>query len=123
MIENGAENGVESVAGVCPRCGALVPVSGRGRPRVWCTQVCRRAAYEVRRAAREGERPVQVVQVRAVPVVGMEEHVQAVLSSPAACRRVVYELGRKARDGVLDDPRWSGVGQAFMNTAVVFCRR
>lgn len=117
------EKVAEKVAGVCPRCGSAVPVSGRGRPRVWCSQVCRRAAYEARRAAREDDQPVQVIHIRTAPPVGMDEHVQAVLASPAACRRVVHELGRRAQTGVLADPKWSGVGQAFLNTAAVFGRR
>lgn len=123
MVEKVAEDVAGMVAGSCPRCGAAVPVSGRGRPRVWCSQVCRRAGYEARRAAREGEHPVQVVHVRTAAPVGMDEHVEAVLASPAACRRIVQELGQRARSGVLGDPKWSGVGQAFLNAAATIARR
>ena len=42
----------------CPRCGETLPAppaSPRpGRPPTWCSQRCRRAAYEERRAAANG---------------------------------------------------------------------
>ena len=42
----------------CPRCGENLPPqrwTGRGgRPQIWCSQRCRRAAYEERRAAANG---------------------------------------------------------------------
>lgn len=43
------------------------------------------------------------------PTVPMEQHVGAVLQSPAACRRVLRQLGEWAGDGSLDDAKWSSV--------------
>ena len=38
----------------CPACGRPVAQSGRGRPRVWCSDRCRRLASDARRAERLG---------------------------------------------------------------------
>jgi hypothetical protein len=52
----------------CPWCeGVLERKPGRGRPSVYCSDRCRRYAYEQRRAAeREGE-PVRVVVEKSAP--------------------------------------------------------
>lgn len=52
---------IELVPGTCPRCGRAVPKNKTGRPPKWCSQQCRRAAYEERRAAARGALAVQVV--------------------------------------------------------------
>ena len=45
----------------CPRCGRdLLPTVGRGRPRLWCSDECRRLSSEERRAARRTGRPVEI---------------------------------------------------------------
>lgn len=53
----------------CPRCGSeVVQHAGRGAPRVYCSQVCRRAAeFEIRRANRhleQAERRLQAARER-----------------------------------------------------------
>jgi hypothetical protein len=55
-------------AATCPWCeGVIERKSGRGRPSVYCSDRCRRYAYEQRRAAeREGE-PVRVVVEKTPP--------------------------------------------------------
>lgn len=53
--------------GSCPRCGEPVRWKGRGRKPRWCSQTCRVRAKEARRAAREGERPLMVVDGPARP--------------------------------------------------------
>lgn len=46
----------------CARCGIeLKEVRSTGRPRLYCSPVCRKAAYEDRRAHRDGAVKVQVV--------------------------------------------------------------
>ena len=84
----------------CPRCGRPVEWAGHGRRSVWCSQVCRRAAYEERRAARSGAIAVRVVEREKVtervriqlrePT--LAECVERVLASPRACREVVNGL-------------------------------
>ncbi len=47
----------------CARCGAkLREVKSTGRPRLYCSPACRKAAYEDRRAHRNGAVKVQVVE-------------------------------------------------------------
>lgn len=47
----------------CARCGAkLKEVKSTGRPRLYCSPACRKAAYEDRRARRDGAVKVQVVE-------------------------------------------------------------
>lgn len=47
----------------CARCGAkLKEVRPTGRPRLYCSPACRKAAYEDRRAHRDGAVKVQVVE-------------------------------------------------------------
>jgi hypothetical protein len=106
---------------VCPRCRAELPVAvGRGRPRLWCSQACRRAAYEERRAARCGaiglrvervvervEKPVWCVEYRdriielTAPPPDPAQAAAIVLTSPRACRAVLYGLADAAAIGVL----------------------
>jgi hypothetical protein len=77
-----------------------------GRPSIWCSQQCRRAAYEERRAAKNGavavrvefvEKPVERIvervrfetkQLESSPA----DAVQIVLKSPRACRTVLESL-------------------------------
>ena len=48
--------------GICPWCKNAIPVSGRGRPRVWCSDQCRRDAHTARKAARAGVVGMQVIR-------------------------------------------------------------
>jgi len=76
-----------------------------GRPRRWCSAKCRRAASEERRAAAAGAIATEFVQLD----VSIDNHVLAVLASPAACRRVLRDLRERHDAGKLDDARWSPV--------------
>jgi hypothetical protein len=106
---------------LCPRCRAELPASaGRGRRRLWCSQKCRRAAYEERRAARSGavglrvervvervEKPVWCVEYRdrvvevIPPPPGPAQAAAIVLTSPRACRVVLDSLTDAAALGTL----------------------
>lgn len=93
----------------CPRCGLAVEWAGRGRRPIWCSQACRRAAYEERRAAASGAVAVRVIEREKVtervrtqlrePTV--QECVERVLASPRACREVVNGIAVQAADGHL----------------------
>lgn len=64
----------------CPRCGSGVPSgSGRGRPRVWCSTACRRAASAERQAAEREGGAVQVVVVPRPPAAREDAQAVAVL--------------------------------------------
>jgi hypothetical protein len=76
-----------------------------GRPKRWCSPQCRRAASEERRAADSGAIGIRYIDTE----VSIEDHVRAVLNSPAASRRVLRELGDRAARGDLADARWRSV--------------
>lgn len=108
------------IAKRCPRCGAEMPSASwpprPGRPAVWCSQRCRRAVYEERRAAASGaiavrvevvEKPVERIVTRVrietndVPSTPAEA-AQIVLRSPRACRTVLDALAAEIDSGRLD---------------------
>lgn len=108
----------------CPRCNATIEESGKGRPPIWCSQKCRRAAYEERRAGAAGAISIEIREVvREIEreVVRMEkrkpsieECVERVLVSPRACRDVLDALAIKAEADRLD----SGLHTATVAAAV-----
>ena len=48
--------------GICPWCQSAITPPTRGRPRVWCSDQCRRDAHNARRAARAGVVGMQVIR-------------------------------------------------------------
>lgn len=104
----------------CPRCDSPITpsASGRGRPRVWCSQRCRRAAYEERRAAANGAIAKAVVTRNVEPP--WDEIVERVLKSPMACRRVLQALTEKVDQGELLYGPWDLVSADLwkLNTAL-----
>ena len=83
-----------------------------GGPRRWCSAKCRRSASEERRAAAAGAIATHYVQVD----VSLDDHVQAVLASPAARRRVLRDLGERYDAGKLGDARWNPVAEELQRT-------
>lgn len=69
-------------------CGQQLSKRGTGRPATWCSQACRRAAYEERRAAERGAIAVKVVERVKTTGHDLGECVARVTSSPAdgCCR-------------------------------------
>lgn len=117
-----ADLGNAVIGAQCPRCGATIPVSGAGRPRRWCSDRCRRLAYDERRAARNGAvgiefrepaQPPEVVEIVHERVVTREvfrsptpqEALQIVAASPRACRDILLALATKAAVGELAENR------------------
>ena len=82
----------------CPRCGKPVPPRkpGRGRPPVWCSQDCRRAASSERRAAAARGEPVRVVEV-AKPA-PLDDAVAQVLASPRAVENLLIQHAEAIRE-------------------------
>ena len=92
--------------------------SRMGRPRKWCSQACRRAAYEERRAAANGAIAIQVVESVTVGEHDLDECVRRVLDSPAACRHVLRGLLQPARLEQLDrEARWDAVRTQVLHLA------
>ncbi|BCN66511.1 hypothetical protein RE9431_49660 (plasmid) [Prescottella equi] len=75
--------------GICPWCQTPVPThSGRGRPRVWCSDQCRRDAHSARKAARAGAVGMQVIRQtrtieKPVPVPAVEYRDPPPTATPA----------------------------------------
>jgi hypothetical protein len=78
-----------------------------GRPPTWCSDRCKRAAYEERRAAANGAIAVKIVEkVVERDVHGINECANRVMDSPVACRRVLDHLAELAGTGKFHDPKW-----------------
>lgn len=102
----------------CARCGTKLPASAStGRPRVYCTPACRKAAYEDRRVGRDGAVKVQLVDRIVTQTVERIEHrthpptdcVTTVLADPALTRKVLIGLSRQVgskRITPTDDAFW-----------------
>ena len=91
----------------CARCGSkLQDVKPTGRPRIYCTPACRKAAYEDRRAHRDGAVKVQVVERRVTEVREREieiphprsDCVKAVLANDDEMLAVIWTLTALVRD-------------------------
>ena len=110
------QNGRKAAGGTCPRCGKVVQRKATGRPPIWCSQTCRRAAYEERRAAARGAIAVEIVDRIQTLEHPIGTCVDRTLASPTGCRRVIYELARLAREGTLQsDPKWDSTYNAIRN--------
>jgi endogenous inhibitor of DNA gyrase (YacG/DUF329 family) len=110
--ERGPAGHRAGVSGVCPRCGGPVPVRATGRPASWCSQRCRRAAYEERRAAAAGAIAVEVVETVTTTEHGLDECVRRVRASPVAARRVLTHLTRLVAEDGLRNPKWGSTVDA-----------
>ena len=114
--EKREDKGRKVAEGTCPRCGKDLRRKPTGRPPIWCSQVCRRAAYEERRAAARGAIAVEVIDRVQTLEHPIGTCVDRTITSPAGCRRVIYELARLARDGALQsDPKWDSTFNAIRN--------
>lgn len=91
VISGEAERVIEECR--CPRCdGALPPQKSVGRPRIWCSERCRKAGWSGRGDVRAAES--QVVQ------------------SPEATERLLRLLADSARRGELNSDQWCNVRAA-----------
>jgi endogenous inhibitor of DNA gyrase (YacG/DUF329 family) len=104
------ETGLPLPHGKCPRCGTAWIGRRSGRPRVRCSQRCRRAAYEERRAAASGAIAIRDAGPSQTIEHDLNESVRRVAGSPAACRRLLRAL--RERDQVArlaTELRWEPV--------------
>lgn len=105
-------------SGACPRCGNPIPVRTTGRPARWCSQGCRRAAYEERRAAAIGASAVDVVETVTTTEHGLDECVRRVQASPVAARKVLTHLTKLLAEDGLCHPKWTST----VDAAVILAR-
>jgi endogenous inhibitor of DNA gyrase (YacG/DUF329 family) len=117
-VERGLAGRGAGSSGVCPRCGSPVPVRATGRPARWCSQRCRRAAYEERRAADAGAIAVEVVETVTTTEHGLDECVRRVQASPVAMRKVLTHLTKLLAEDGLRDPKWAST----VDSAVILAR-
>lgn len=99
----------------CPRCGRdVLPTPGRGRPRLWCSDECRRLSSEERRAARRGGQPVEIreeirerVVERSRPL-SADGAIERVLESQAATEKLLRVLAYRMRHDppISEHDRW-----------------
>ncbi len=96
-------------APTCVNCsGQMPPPAGRGRPAIYCSGACRKAAHEARRTGKPDAFTVKIVEQIVTEERDLTECVARVTASPAACRRVLHALAQLARDGGLtSDPKWA----------------
>jgi hypothetical protein len=91
----------------CAFCaGPMPPPAGTGRPAVFCSGACRKAAYEARRTAQPDAFEVKVVDRVVVESHDLSGCVEAVIASPAACRRVLAALAQLPAGTLEHDPKW-----------------
>ena len=104
----------------CPRCGGPMPQPrSTGRPATWCSDRCKRAAYEERRAAANGAIAVKIIEkVVDRDAHGVNECAERVMATPVACRRVLDHLTELARVGQLRDPKWDSTVRSLTNLIV-----
>jgi len=105
----------------CAFCGGpMPPPSATGRPAVFCSGTCRKAAHEARRTGAPGAFEVKVVERVVVESHDLASCVTRVIASPAACRRVLQALTALVADGTLGtDPKWRPTQEAAQGLVAV----
>lgn len=92
----------------------MPPTRRTGRPAVWCSDRCKRAAYEERRAAANGAVAVRFVEKVVVEDAhDLHKCADRVMKSPVACRRVLDHLSDMAQSGEFRDPKWDSTVRAL----------
>lgn len=85
----------------------MPPPAARGRPAVFCSPACRKAAHEARRRGDPDAFRVEVVTVeKPAAEHNLDVCVTNALESPRGMRRMVDHLTKMLTNGDLDDPRW-----------------
>lgn len=102
----------------CAHCGEWLPrpMTRVGRTRVYCSDRCRKAAWDAR--CRPGSDAASVVVVERVVVQehDLSECSRRASESPVACRNVLRALQGLAEAGHLaSDPRWERAFKAYLS--------
>lgn len=103
---------------VCVFCaGPMPPPAPTGRPAVYCSPACRKAAHEARRTSKPGAFTVKVVDRVVVESHDLSGCVEAVIASPTACRRVLQALAALPAGALVHDPKWARTHTAALALA------
>lgn len=96
--------------GVCDRCGGPLPRAATGRPRRWCSDGCRRAAWVARTSPTDPA------------VYDPDRAVEAVLASPAATRALLVELAARIDADLMLGREQNGTISALRQAHTAFTR-
>lgn len=104
------------MATLCHRCGTEIPPrEGPGRPRLWCSDECRRLAHEERRVARDGGQPIEIreeirerIVERSRPL-SPDGAIERVLGDDEATLKLLWVLAHRWRHDppTTDTQRWT----------------
>jgi hypothetical protein len=104
-----------------PGCGkplpTILPGTGSGRTRTWCSDACRQKAYRARKAA-AGAAPPTPPAAPTETLMGAthsaDDCILAVLNSPTSTAAVLDVVRRALHDGVLDRREYVDVQVALI---------
>lgn len=111
------------VPDVCAHCRQpfLRPPCSTGRTRVYCSDRCRKAAWDARRTPGVEAVKVEVVERVVVKEHNLTECSRRVAESSVACSNVLHVLRRLAEaDRFEFDPKWGRAFSAFQAICDVF---
>lgn len=100
----------------CTHCGGrMPPVQPTGRIPIYCSDRCRKAAYEARRLRKPDAFSVKVVETSTTTEVlhPTEVCVQNVLASPWETRQLLVELARRINRDQVTEAEWITLQHAF----------
>lgn len=100
----------------CAHCGEPFrwPPARTGRTRVYCSDVCRKAAWDARRTTTKRGVAVKVVERVVIQEHNLTECSRRVAESPVACTNVFHALCRLAEAHRFEyEPRWARAFIAF----------
>lgn len=95
----------------------VLPGTGSGRTRTWCSDACRQKAYRARKAAAGAvppTLPAAPIKTPAVAAHSADDCTLAVLNSPSSTAAVLDVVRRALRDGVLDRREYVDVQVALV---------
>ena len=108
VVRRGPEN--------CAQCGGrMPPVQPTGRIPIYCSDRCRKAAYEARRLRKPDAFAVKVIETTRTTEIThpVEACASNVLASPWETRKLLVELARRINRGEVQDVEWIALGHGF----------
>ena len=108
VVRRGPEN--------CTQCGGrMPPVQPTGRIPIYCSDRCRKAAYEARRLRKPDAFAVKVIETTTTTEIThpIEACASNVLGSPWETRKLLVELARRINRGEIQDVEWITLGHGF----------
>ena len=101
---------------VCTLCGErMPPVHRTGRIPIYCSDACRKAAYEARRLRKPDAFTVKVVETTTTTEIthAVETCAAKVLDSPWETRKLLVELARRINRDEISKSEWITLSHGF----------